>query len=77
MPVPQPAITEGRAEILRSARLPPRMVVEVAAMGKGLLLLVLAVVAEVSVRKAQLRPQRVHLAMELEAMALLLRASPP
>ena len=49
----QAVMLAGRAGILRSARLPPRTVVEVAAMGKGLLLRVLAVVAEVSERRVR------------------------
>ena len=49
----QAVMLVGRAGILRSARLPPRTVVEAAAMGKGVLPRVLAVVAAVSVQRGR------------------------
>ena len=73
----QAVMLAGRAGILRSARLPPRTVVEVAAMGKGLLLRVLAVVAEVSERRVRqhLRQQRTVEAVVV-VVALLLVSVP-
>ena len=74
----QAVMLEGRAGILRSARLPPRTVVEVAAMGKGLLHQVLAVVAAASARKAQMRPlQGLMAVVEAAAVALRLLVSVP
>ena len=63
----------GRVGTLRSARLPPRTVEEAAAMGKGLLLRVLAVVAEVSERRVRqhLRQQRTVEAVVVVARLLL------
>ena len=76
MLVPLMVILAGRAEILRSVRLPQLM--EVAAVVAVVVLQVLAVVAEVSVRRATLRP---HLALmaavEAAAVALRLLVSVP
>ena len=75
MQVLQAVMLAGRAGILRSARLPRHMAVEAAAMGKGLLQQVLAVVAEASVRRALLHPHQVQMVQEAEAAAVCLRAS--
>ena len=71
----QAVMLVGRAGILRSARLPPRTVVEAAAMGKGVLPRVLAVVAEASVRRATLRPHLALMAVVVAAVVPLLLVS--
>ena len=71
----QAVMLAGRAGILRSARLPQRMAAGAVAMAPGLLRLVLAVVAEASVRRVPLRPHRVHMAQEAEVVALPPQAS--
>ena len=70
-------ILADRAGILRSAHLPRHMAVEAAAMGKGVLPRVLAVVEATSVQRATLRPHRVHGAQEAEAEAVRLLVSVP
>ena len=64
-----------RVGILRSARLLLRTVVEVAAMGKGLLLRVLAVVAEASVQRGRQQAQAEQTALAAAAVVALLLVS--
>ena len=64
-----------RAVTLRSARLPRPMAAEVAVQALVLLRLVLAVVAEASVRRALLHPYQVQMAQEAEVVALPPQAS--
>ena len=71
----QAVMLVGRAGILRSARLPRPMAAEVAVQALVLLRLVLAVVAEASVRRALLHPHQVQMVQEAEAAAVCLRAS--
>ena len=71
----QAVMLAGRVGTLRSARLPRHMAVEAAAMGKGLLQQVLAVVAEASVRRALLHPHQVQMVQEAEVVALPPQAS--
>ena len=73
----QAVMLAGRGGTLRSARLPPRTVVEAAAMGKGVLPRVLAVVAEANVRRVPLRPHRVHTAAVVVVVVPLLLVSMP
>ena len=64
-----------RAVTLRSEVSLQRTAAVVVAMDPGLLRLVLAVVAEASVRRAQMRPLQGLMAQEAEAVAVRLRAS--
>ena len=73
----QAVMLAGRVGTLRSARLPRHMAVEAAAMGKGLLQQVLAVVAEASVRRALLHPHQVHTAAVVVVVVPLLLVSVP
>ena len=65
----------GKVETLRSVRLPRPMAAEVAEQALVLLRLVLAVVAEASVRRALLHPYQVQMAQEAEVVALPPQAS--
>ena len=58
MLVPRAAITEGRAVILRSVRLPQRTAAEAVGLALVLLLVLSAAVAAVSVLKVLLHPQQ-------------------
>ena len=73
----QAVMLAGRVETLRSARLPPRTVVEAAAMGKGVLPRVLVVVEATSVQRATLRPQLALMAVVVAATVPLLLVSVP
>ena len=65
----------GRAGILRSARLPQPTAAVVVVQALALLLQARGVVEAASVRRVPLRPHRVHMAQEAEAVAALLLAS--